>query len=66
MDQLNSIVIELEGQIAIIKSETAEAAERGVFSYARSKTIRQAALEIAKGAKNLRVTTLDVFKAQKA
>lgn len=65
MEQINAVVVELESQIASIKQETAEAEAKGVFSYARSKSIRKAALEIAKGAKDLRTIALDVFKAKK-
>ena len=65
MDQILSTTAAVEEQIAIIKTEATEAQSKGVFSYARSKEIRKAALEIAKLAKELRTVTLDAFKAQK-
>jgi hypothetical protein len=65
LNKILEVTVTLETEIAAIKTEVEGSQAKGTFSYARAKAIRKSALEIAKCAKDLRVITLDTFKAQK-
>lgn len=65
MNDIKEIVGQMESQLEAIKTEVTTAEEKGTYAYARNKAVRAAALEIAKLAKNLRVVSIDTFKAGK-
>lgn len=65
MNKILETVAAMETEIASIKAEAEAAQAKGVFSYARSKSIRKSALDIGKLSKDLRNISLETFKAQK-